>query len=62
MHAVQHSSFLSYACSLTQSLGQYRTWLEEERRVSSDPVKHQAFLAVSNMLLHYFCNVTHVAC
>ncbi|KAF6264383.1 hypothetical protein COO60DRAFT_1485872 [Scenedesmus sp. NREL 46B-D3] len=30
---------------LTQSLGQYRTWLEEERRVSSDPAKHQAFLA-----------------
>lgn len=30
---------------LRQSLAQYRHWLEEERKVSSDPIKHQEFLA-----------------
>jgi hypothetical protein len=35
-------------CSrLTKSLEQYRYWLEEEKRVSADPVNHQAFLTVS---------------
>jgi hypothetical protein len=31
---------------LAQSLKQYRHWIAEERRVSSDPVQHQAFLKV----------------
>lgn len=29
-----------------QSLVQYQSWVEQERRASSDPVKHQQFLQV----------------
>eukprot|EP00879_Flechtneria_rotunda_P021725 GHRR01022909.1.p1 GENE.GHRR01022909.1~~GHRR01022909.1.p1 ORF type:complete len:149 (+),score=21.33 GHRR01022909.1:1044-1490(+) len=29
---------------LSKSLEQYRSWLQEEKRVSADPVKHQKFL------------------
>ena len=42
-----------FGCRLRQSLQQYRCWLEEERKVSSDPVKHQEFLQVSSCRAHF---------
>jgi hypothetical protein len=45
------SPVMCIARRLKQSLTQYRYWVEEERRVSSDPIKHQAFLTVRHAML-----------
>lgn len=46
---------------LRQSLQQYRHWVEEERKVSADPVKHQAFLAVRKLTC-YALQFVHGGC